>query len=167
MDDNTYRVGPQNGTCKRPDERFPAQLTCSPCFSLDLAHQLIEPKDKDSQSSEAGAWGILLPKNVTVTSLSILAEPVTSGPRRAVVFVSATNNETCQIDYVTFHLQVVEKETNDAIESYVDQKPYSVFAQVVSEGIIKNGLRVADPIAAVFLASASFRFDLSQKGMCF
>jgi hypothetical protein len=165
MDDNTYRVGPQNGACKRADERFEAQLTCSPCFSLDLSHQLIEPKNRDSQSSEGGAWGMLLPKNVTVTSLSISAEPVTSGPRRAVVFVSATNNETCQIDYVTFHLQVVQKENSEVIESYVDQKPYSVFAQVVSNGTIKNGLRVADPIAAVFLASASFRFDLSKKGM--
>lgn len=78
-------------------------------------------------------------------------------------FVWSTNDDTCEIEYVAFQLQIARRETNDAAESYVEHKPYSVIAHVPSNGTIKNGPRLVGPISAVFLASASFRFDLVAK----
>jgi hypothetical protein len=64
---------------------------------------------------------------------------------------------------VAFQLQIARRETNNAAESYAEDKPYSVIAHVPSKGTIKNGPRLVGPISAVFLASASFRFNLVAK----
>jgi hypothetical protein len=132
---------------------------------LDLARQLMEPIEPDQREDSSAtelSWGVPLPKDYTANSLSLLSEPEPFSQRRAVVFVSTTNENTCEIEYVAFQLQIAPRETN-AAEFYVEHKPYSVIAHVPSKGTIKNGPRLVGPISAVFLASASFRFDLVAK----
>ena len=105
----------------------------------------------------------MLPKNFTATSLSILEEPVSSGRRRAMALVSSLSSESSEIDHVLFQLQVVAMDSKEPIESYVDKKPYVVYGNDISSGTIRNGLSIEEPVSSVFLASASFRFDLSSS----
>ena len=77
--------------------------------------------------------------------------------------MSTPNNETFEIDHVLMRLQVVGTEKKDPIETYDDQKPYIVRAVEASKGTIKGGLRLVEPVSAVFLAGGSFRFDLEKQ----
>lgn len=122
----------------------------------------IERDQRENVSATEFSWGVPLPKDYTANSLSLLSEPEPFSQRRAVAFVSSTNENTCEIEYVAFQLQITPRE-NDTAESYVEHKPYSVIAHVPSKGTIKNGPRSVGPISTVFLASASFRFDLVAK----
>lgn len=138
-------------------------------YRLDLARQLMEPivPEPKAESDEL-AWGIPLPKDFNATSVSLLAEPSRfTSKRRAVVFVSSTNDETNDIEYVTLQLEVTPNETTPQhpVESYAERKPYRLLAHIISKGTIKNGPRVVGPVTGIFLASASFRFDLiAEKG---
>jgi hypothetical protein len=122
-----------------------------------------EPDQREDSSATELSWGVPLPKDYTANSLSLLSEPEPFSQRRAVAFVCSTNENTCEIEYVAFQLQIARRETNNAAESYAEDKPYSVIAHVPSKGTIKNGPRSVGPISAVFLASASFRFNLVAK----
>lgn len=130
---------------------------------MDLGHQLLETPKALGQGDETESWGIMLPKNFTATSLSILEEPVSSGRRRAMALVSSLSSESSEIDHVLFQLQVVAMDSKEPIESYVDKKPYVVYGNDISSGTIRNGLSIEEPVSSVFLASASFRFDLSSS----
>ena len=142
---------------------------------LDLAHQLMEemnrPKVEPKENSPAQAicWGIPLSKDVKASSLSLLAEPqdpngAPNQKRRAVVVVSSSNMESCELDYAAYQLQVVSGTATRA-ETYAEQKPFSVMVKASASGNLKNGLRSVGPLFAVFLAGASFRFDLTKNGM--
>jgi hypothetical protein len=116
------------------------------------------------------SWGIPLTKRVKATSLSLLAEPNTDDaktPRRAVVFVSSTNMDTCEMDYAVFRLQLTKRQDLDSaplVETYDERKPYSVLTQASVHGTLRNRARSIGPISSVFLAGASFRFHLDQEG---
>lgn len=127
-----------------------------------MGHQLLEASNSQEEKGEVESWGVMLPKSFTATSLSLLEEPVASGRRRAVALVASPNSETSDIDHVLFQLQVVALEKKEPIESYVDKKPYLVKSNEVSCGTIRNGLSAEEPVSSVFLASGSFRFDLSH-----
>lgn len=139
---------------------------------LDLAHQLLEttdsqPSTNDNEPSEY-SWGIPLVKDVKSTSLSLLAEPYLSSThtkRRAVVLVSATNAATCDMEYSCYRLQVSKPTTGSALpaDSYHELKPYIVVVEHTMHGMLKNGARSVSPISSVFLAGASFDFDLTKK----
>jgi hypothetical protein len=143
---------------------------------LDLQHQLLEsnepkPERKDETSTPQFSWGVPLAKDGKATSVSLLAEPRTSTnstkqPRRAVVVVSSANADTCELDYATFQLQVTKLRSGNAepAETYAEQKPYSVLVKASAHGTLRNGPRSVGPIASVFLAGASFRFNLERFG---
>jgi hypothetical protein len=156
--------------------RFLAQNACSsfygcvPC-RLDLAHQLLETIDfqpaTNDDGTTQGSWGVPLVKDVKATSLSILAEPYSAATnhRRAAVLVSSTNPGTCDMDYSFYRLQVSKPNTtsNALADSYHELKPYLVIVQASIRGALKNGTRLVGPISSVFLAGASFDFDLSNS----
>jgi hypothetical protein len=146
----------------------------SPVCSLDLAHQLLETKqestEQKNETSQETSWGIPLAKSVKATNISLLAEPGKdqsksreNDPRRAVVFVSSANMETRSVDYAVFQLQLTRRNKADGApaESYAEQKPYSVLVNPSGQGTIKNGTRSVGPVSSLFLAGASFKFDLS------
>lgn len=136
--------------------------------SLDLAHQLLETRGfnptKNDDGSTQYSWGVPLVKAVKATSISLLAEPFQSPdqPRRAVVLVSSSNPASCDMDYSCYRFQVCTVPNNGSLadSSYHEVKPYVVIAQETIYGPLKNGARSVGPISSVFLAGASFDFDL-------
>ena len=151
-----------------------------PCIlhnhSLDLAHQLLETKEHHTTSEQSGgeqepSWGIPLTKSVRATNISLLEEPVDGqaksggdSKRRAVVFVSSSNIEACSVDFAIFQLQLTRGKLRgfSRAESYVEQKPYSVLVHPSCNGTIRKGSPSVGPVSSLFLAGASFRFDLSN-----
>ena len=152
-----------------------------PCLSLiprslDLAHQLLETQEQYAADQTNGepqepSWGIPLTKTVRATNLSLLSEPAegqnepgSSGKRRAVVFVSSSNVELCTVDYAIFQLQLTRnnQQVDIRVESYVEQKPYSVLVNPSVQGTIKKTSQSVGPVSSAFLAGASFKFDLLQ-----
>ncbi len=77
------------------------------------------------------------------------------------MLVSSTNPGTCDMDYSCYRLQVCKVETNIPLaDSYHELKPYCVITKEAIHGPLKNGARSVGPISSVFLAGASFDFDL-------
>ena len=117
------------------------------------------------------SWGIPLTKSVRATNVSLLAEPVEdqnefgrNTKRRAVVFVSSSDVEACTVDYAIFQLQLTrnDQQVDIRVESYVEQKPYTVVVNPSSQGTIKKPSQSVGPVSSIFLAGASFKFDLLQ-----
>jgi hypothetical protein len=109
-------------------------------------------------------WGVPLMKGIKATSLSILAEPysknkATRQSRRAVVFVSSTDADASEMHYSAFQLQLSKEDT---IRS--EKKSFSILTKNVISGILKDGTRSVGPISSIYLAGASFRFDLENPG---
>lgn len=108
-----------------------------------------------------GIWGLPLGKNMRVENLDVLAEPLPSSkqkvPRRAAVLVSQNTGQT--IDYCLYDLQVSVKRPGFS-DSYHDIKPYSIVARENIKGAVKYGAEEKGTITSVFLAGASFDYDL-------
>lgn len=182
MGDNICRVGHQNGKycwLLLADGNncvfwLKLLLLCNVFVhgvSLDLAHQLLEKLDfqpaTNDDGTTQGSWGIPLVKDVRATSLSLLSEPYSSNTshRRAVVLVSSTHPGTCDMNYSFYRLQVSKPDSssNALADSYHELKPYLVIVQESIQGALKNGTRSVGPISSVFLAGASFDFDLATN----
>eukprot|EP00980_Cylindrotheca_fusiformis_P001288 scaffold333_cov133-Cylindrotheca_fusiformis.AAC.14 len=139
-------------------------LSCWSPKRLGMRHQLLKPMETDENKveSQASPLGIPLMKNIKATSLSILAEPHSKNKavkqsRRAVVFVSSTDTNASEVNYVTFQLQLCKKEENGS-----EKRSIMILARNVISGILKDGTRSVGPISSVYLAGASFRFDLKN-----
>lgn len=103
-------------------------------------------------------------KDVKLTSISLLAEPLdanTNNPRRAVVMVSSSNAETCEMNYSCYCLQVSNRSSATQADTYHELKPYVVLAQESISGVLKNAV---SPISFAFLAAANFDFELCGGG---
>jgi hypothetical protein len=123
-----------------------------------------EPNDERKGEPSEIKWGVPLMKGIKATSLSILAEPyskniATRQSRRAVIFVSSTDTDASEMQYSAFQLQLSMKDT---IKS--EKKSFSILTKNVISGIIKDGTRSIGPISSIYLAGASFRFDLENPG---
>ncbi len=142
-------------------------------FRLDVGHQLIQPAST-SRSPSSSQWGVPLPDNFLPSSLTLLSEPIDSKTlsrssiRRAVVQLSAatdgSDGET-GIRYATFQLQFKAMRDFDTETSASKLLPYVVLSRCRSTGEV----RLCDPLASsttvcgIFLAGASFTFDLAHK----
>jgi hypothetical protein len=82
--------------------------------------------------------------------------------RKALILLSSCPDETGVVGYVIYQCQAVKSlGRNQSSGSYVEHSPFSVLSHQCASGEIKtwNG----SSIASVFLASASFQFDLRQR----
>ena len=148
-------------------------LSCWSPRRLDLARQLLElndpyPTEPECSSTAKFSWGIPLSKKVKATSVSLVGEPrkctrSKKQARRAVVLVASGNMDTCEMDYSTFHLQLTTRNAGSAV-TFAEKKPYSILAKPSVHGTLKNGARSVGPISSVYLAGASFCFDLEKFG---
>jgi hypothetical protein len=128
---------------------------------LDLAHQLLQPVSETASLSQSNVqWGIALPRESSPVSLSLLADPSRATGRRAVALVSCMSRDSKEVEIMAFRLQTVTNDSADSVVNYTNQKPFSVLSNCASRGTVTSGGRSASPIASIFLASASFRFDL-------
>lgn len=124
-------------------------LACWTQRWLDLEHQLVNPVSTT-------CWGLRISKLFRPSRISLLSEPLnTSGDthntqRKAVVLLSADDYVT---KYQVFQLQVSSKQSDSA--PYRDPLPYEVRARMAAANEIKSP-------AEVFLAGASFAFDLNE-----
>ena len=135
-----------------------------------MANQLLvstETTSSSNKKSKEFLWGVPLMKEIKATSLSILAEPNSEKNakqvRRAVVFVSATKDEMSELNYTSFQLQLTRTKRQNNSGSHNNQKQFSILAKKSIQGNLKDGARSIGPISSVYLAGASFRFDLEKK----
>lgn len=84
--------------------------------------------------------------------------------RRAVVLVSATNEEMSELTYTSFQLQLTRSKHQNISGSHKNQRQFSILVKKSIQGNLKDGARSIGPISSVYLAGASFRFDLESKG---
>ena len=137
-----------------------------------MANQLLvstETTSSSNKNSKEFLWGVPLMKEIKATSLSILSEPNSEKnsakqARRAVVFVSATKDEMSELNYTSFQLQLTRTKHHNSSGSHNNQKQFSILAKKSIQGNLKDGARSIGPISSVYLAGASFRFDLENKG---
>lgn len=137
-----------------------------------MANQLLvstETTYSSDKKSKEFLWGVPLMKEIKATSLSILSEPnLEKNPkkavRRAVVFVAATNEEMSELTYTSFQLQLTRSTHQNISGSHKNQRQFSILAKKSIQGNLKDGARSIGPISSVYLAGASFRFDLENKG---
>ena len=120
----------------------------------------------EEEKSTDVIWGMPLNKEIKATSLSILAEPKSHDSvkqeRRAVVFLSSTNFEMSEMNYTSFQLQLTRAKAQGVTGGFGNQKQFSILAKKVIQGTFKDGTRSVGPISSVFVAGASFRFDLES-----
>lgn len=120
----------------------------------------------EEEKSTDVVWGMPLNKEIKATSLSILAEPKSHDSvkqeRRAVVFLSSTNFEMSEMNYTSFQLQLTRAKAQGVTGGFGNQKQFSILAKKVIQGTFKDGTRSVGPISSVFVAGASFRFDLES-----
>jgi hypothetical protein len=82
--------------------------------------------------------------------------------RKALVLLSSRPDETGVVGYLLYQFQVVKSlGRNRSSGSYVEHSPFSVLSRQCASGEIK--MRNGSSITSVFLASASFHFDLRQR----
>lgn len=135
---------------------------------LDTSHQRLRPLDPDLQSSRC-QWGVRLNRSFQAKSLKLLAHPqalashaeAKQRERKAVVMLTSCQDEVGLTQYIVFQLQVIPSiGRSQNSDSYVEHRPYSIFCLQASAGEMKT----ADDssVATVFLASASFQFDLRR-----
>ena len=137
-------------------------------YRLDTAHQRLRPLDPNLQSSRCH-WGLRLPVNFHVKSVRLLAQPTAESSalgrkreRKAVVMLTTTESSTGMTGYIVSQLQVIPSVgRTQSSGSYAEAHPYSVLSKQASTGEIKTGDGRTG--STVFLASASFQFDLRQK----
>jgi hypothetical protein len=115
------------------------------------------------------SWGIPLPNDVEISDMSLLAEPTvysssSNGPRKAVLAIYSTDERAAEFDYTIFCLQVARNQTVQRIKvsDSVNRHPYFVMVQEVLHGKFRNGARSVGPVSSIFIAGASFRFDLQK-----
>lgn len=148
---------------------------------LDFEGQLLEDVQHDNKSATA-SYGIRLPVNFTPTSLSILVQPTATASTqsascgdivgRAVLLLSSpekgcSSNRVRRsngIRYMSFQCQLVAH-GNDGVNS--DKEHWRVLAGLGSSGSIslEHWSSGDETYSSVFLAGASFQFDL-RKGKC-
>jgi hypothetical protein len=139
-------------------------LSCWSPKRLNFANQLlIDTSGEKREEKEQIAWGIPLMKDIKATSLSIISQPLSKrapGLRKAVVFVSSVNSD--ELRYVAFQLQLIKPSKATPLNSTIKAiAAFGVLAKRVVAGSLKDGSRSIGPISSVYLAGASFRFDLT------
>lgn len=128
---------------------------------LSTSHQLLVLASPGRNTKTK--WGIPLTANVKTPSLTLLAEPSSKSKgaqrsRKAVVFVASTDAEASELIYASFQLQLTTKVNGES-----EKKSISILTRKTVHGILKDGTRSIGPISSVFLAGASFRFDLQDR----
>ncbi len=128
----------------------------------------LEWKPGESQDPEP-SLGIPLPKDVRVTSISILSEPEIeqnrsdsrNNPRRAVVLAYSPDQVTPECDYLLFRLQVFRNKVSSTLsrDPYVARRPFYVMANQTFRASITSHDSLG-PVTSVFIASACFQYDL-------
>lgn len=143
---------------------------------MDLVHQLIDTPDQEWNPDESQdpepSWGIPLPKDVKVTSISLLAEPepdqdtseVNRKPRRAIVLLYSPDVRREKDNYLVFRLQVFRNKVSahHSNEPYISRRPFYVMACESVRGNM-DFPNFSGPITSAFIAGASFHFDLRQS----
>ncbi|CAJ1952662.1 unnamed protein product [Cylindrotheca closterium] len=136
-------------------------LSCWSPKRLGTSHQLLVSASPDTGTETK--WGIPLAEDVKVSSLMLLAEPSSKSDgaqqaRKAVVFVASTDPEASELVYTTFQLQL-----STPLKGRSEKRSNSVLTSKTISGILKDGTRSIGPISSIFLAGASFRFDLQDR----
>lgn len=154
-------------------------MRCSRLFQticrLDAAHQRLRPLDDNLRSSR-GQWGVRLPDDFRAKSLNLLEQPLPcSGStrqerqreRKATVLVASVAGLKGTVDYLAFQFQAIPSVgRTQSSESYQEHNPFSVLSKQCASGHIECPVD-GSSVASVFLASASFQFDLRQRGSKF
>jgi hypothetical protein len=131
-------------------------LSCWSHRMLDMNHQLLRPA---SDSVLGYRWGIRLPNSFSPAYLEVLEQPASSKalpnhpPSRKAVVVLADSSASTH--FQVFQMQVFPRKTDNAT-SYAGRKAYAAIARFSASGSIGYS-------ASIFLASASFRFDLHPR----
>jgi hypothetical protein len=116
-------------------------------------------------------WGVLLPADFRPKSLKLLAQPEDGDSRcgerkvrarKAVVLLSSEEDHKGTITFRMLQFQVIPSFKRQTSGSYNEQNPYTVLSRQCSVGEISKALD-GSSIACVFLAGASFQFDLIHK----
>jgi hypothetical protein len=138
-------------------------LACWMHSCLDFDHQLLV-SDEDAALlagnlfvGDSPRYGIKVPNNITPSELNVLVEPIHGDspcqrPRKAAVLVA---DESSNASFVIYHLQVARWMPRTA-SSYKDMLPLIVLARLASHSSVGTA-------SALFLASASFSFDLESN----
>jgi hypothetical protein len=131
-------------------------LSCWSHRMLDVNHQLLRPA---SDSVLGYRWGIRLPNSFSPAYLEVLEQPASSEAllndplsRKAVVVLADSSVST---HFQVFQMQVFPRKTDNAT-SYAGRKSYAAIARFSASGSIGYS-------ASIFLASASFSFDLHPR----
>lgn len=136
-------------------------LSCWSPKHLDSRHQLL----CNGQLSLSGggfrrsSWGVPLPKDREVAFLSFLSEPFSS-KRRGVLLLSSKMLDGSGLDFSIYGLQVSEANTIKTTFGNDSQIP-TVLAEEFAKGLVDRS-DVYQPVASMFLASASFDFNLDK-----
>lgn len=73
--------------------------------------------------------------------------------------LTSTQDSSGSVRYLTYQMQTVPSVKTKKADSYHEQEPYSVLSRLCSKGEF-SGVQEGSFISSVFLASASFQFDL-------
>ncbi len=147
-----------------------------PLRRLDLVHQLMDTPDQEWNPGESQdpepSWGIPLPKEVNVTSISLLSQPEpnqdalesSSSPRRAIALLYSPDVLREEDNYLVFRLQVFRNKVsaNHSYEPYISRRPFYVMARESVRGNMSY-CNFSGSITSAFIAGASFHFDLRQS----
>mmetsp|Transcript_32074 Transcript_32074/g.77933 ORF Transcript_32074/g.77933 Transcript_32074/m.77933 type:complete len:287 (-) Transcript_32074:2616-3476(-) len=136
-------------------------LSCWSPKRLSTSHQLLVLSSLDTGTETK--WGIPLIEDIKASSLTVLSEPSSKSKgaqrsRKAVVFVASTDAEASELMYASFQLQLTTK-----VSSGSEKRSISILTRKTVSGILKDGTRSIGPISSIFLAGASFRFDLQAR----
>ena len=83
--------------------------------------------------------------------------------RKAVVLLSSITEQSGVTDFLVYQFQVIPSVgRSQSSDSYVEHSPFSVLSKQCSSGVVR-AKGVGDSTISVFLASASFQFDLRQR----
>ena len=120
-------------------------------------------------------WGVRLPTDFKVKSLKLVAQPTRvdiSEPevrrrrklreRKAVVLLTSEQGQNGTVDFVVYQLQTTPSIKTQSSDSYKEQNPYSILSRCCSIGQFPEGPPNSS-ISGLFLASASFQFDLVRQ----
>ena len=126
----------------------------------------LEWKPGESQDPEP-SLGISLPKDIRVTNIVLLSDPVLDQSndhkksRRALVIIYSPSLEC---DYLIFRLQVFcnKVPSSHSSEPYIARRPFFVMTQNIMKANI-NDKNSSGPVTSIFIASAYFHFDLRQS----
>ena len=124
--------------------------------------------DENLRSSRSD-WGVRLPNDFKAHSLKLLQQPDAKSKagkqheRKALVLLSSLPRFMGSVDFLAFQLQAVHSVARtQSSESYQEHHPFSVLSRQCSGGQVQCPLD-GSSIASVFLASASFQFDLRLR----